>query len=248
MNTPQSSDLALADERIVAPSISPIAILEKAISGGVTQENVSVVKELIQMVREQRAEEAKAAFAKSFYQLRKNMPEIYADKEALMKDGQTVAYRYCSEEEISKKLEPHLSAYGFAMLPGQTAEEGRITVNVTLMHEGGHQEVRGYTVRSGSTNAMKDATAADTGAATSAWRHLMIKMFGLKSRISANQDARNEGEPITEDQVTLLKEQIAETGADLQRFLRLAGATSLDQIKSEKYDLCLAALGRKRKS
>jgi len=152
---------------------APISILETAIRAGVTSENVSVVKELIQMCREQRAEEAKAQFAKAFFQLRKHMPEISADKEARTRSGE-VAYAYCSEEEIAKKLEPHLMNYGFAMLFGQREADGKVTAQVTLMHEAGHSEVREYTVRAGAPNAIKDAAMCDTGAATTAWRHLMI--------------------------------------------------------------------------
>jgi hypothetical protein len=235
-----TTELALHDERIVVPTASPIAILEKAISGGVTQENVSVVKELIQMVREQRAEDAKNAFTRALFQLRKNMPEIYIDKEAKTRDGD-VAYRYCSEEEISKKLEPHLMAYGFTTLFGQTANDGRITVQITLMHEQGHQEVREYTVRSGATNAMKDATAADSGAATTAWRHLTMKMFGLKSRLSVDNDARHEGEKITEDQALYLRDLVKQIRAakivfDEPAFLKYAGAATYEEIGSERFD------------
>jgi hypothetical protein len=247
---PMTNELPLADEQrlaVVQPNSSPIAILEKAISGGVTQENVTVVKELIQMVREQRAIDAKAAFARALFQLRKNMPEIYIDKEAHDRSG-GVAYRYCSEEEISKKLEPHLMAYGFTTLFGQREADGRVSVEMTLMHEEGHQEVREFTVRAGATNAMKDATAADAGAPTTAWRHLMMKMFGLKSHISAQADAHVVGEKISHDQICVIEERIKETGADLARFLKVARVSKIEDIGTEQYDLCLAALGMKRKA
>lgn len=228
----------------IAEMPSPLAILDAAVRGGVTQENVSVVKELIAMAREERAEQAKAAFAKAFFQLRKNMPEIHADKEAKTKSGEP-AYAYCSETEIAKKLEPHLMAYGFAMLFGQSASDGRITVTVTLMHEQGHSETRDFSVRSGAPNAMKDAAMCDTGGATTAWRHLMIKMFGLKSRIQENQDATIEGEKISRAQVQYLEEQVRETGSDLVKFLTLAGAPSIAEIRTGSYDVLVRALAAK---
>ncbi len=235
---------SVAPAIVPAQSISPINILESAIRGGVTQENVSVVKELIQMCREQRAEDAKAAFAKAFFLLRKNMPEIYADKEAKTRSGE-VAYSYCSEQEIAKKLEPHLMNYGFAMLFGQTEHDGRITINVTLMHEAGHSETREYTVRSGTPNAMKDAAMCDTGGATTAWRHLIMKMFGLKSRISDNQDVRNEGEPISRDQAQVLREMVRDTGSDEAKFLAYAGAKTYEEIASMRYGDVFAMLNKK---
>lgn len=223
---------------------APIAILEAAIKGGVTQENISVVKELIQMCREQRAEDSKAAFAKAFFRLRKNMPEIYADKEAHTKSGQ-VAYVYCSEKEILSKLDPHLMSFGFAMLFSQSENDGRITVEITLMHEAGHSEVKTFTVRAGAPNAMKDAASCDAGAATTAWRHLVMKLFSLKSRISENQDARNEGEPITRDQAQVLSEMVKDTAADEVRFLAFAGAKTYEEIPSLRYAELFAKLNTK---
>jgi len=228
---------------------SPITILEAAVQGGVTAENVAVVKELVQMCRDQRAEEAKAAFAKAFFLLRKNMPEIHADKQAKNRAGE-VTYTYCSEEEIAKRLEPHLMNYGFAMLFGQTEHDGRITVSVTLMHESGHSEVRDFTVRSGTPNAMKDGAMCDAGGATTAWRHLMIKMFGLKSRIAENQgkfDASIEGEVICQDKVQYIQELLAETNSDLGKFLSMAGVDSVEKITNGSYDVLVRALLMKRK-
>lgn len=248
--TPVSDPLELqhAQESALAVhapmAASPIAILEAAIKGGVTAENVSVVKELIQMCREQRAEDAKAAFAKAFFQLRKHMPEIYADKEAHTKSGQ-VAYVYCSEKEISSKLDPHFMNHGFAMLFSQSENDGRITVEITLMHEAGHSEVKTFTVRAGAPNAMKDAASCDAGAATTAWRHLVMKLFSLKSRISENQDARNEGEPITRDQAQVLREMVKDTAADEVRFLVFAGAKTYEEIPSLRYAELFAKLNTK---
>ncbi len=231
-------------------SSAPIDILEAAVRGGVTAENVAVVKELVQMCREQRAEDAKAAFAKAFFLLRKNMPEIHADKKATNRAGETT-FVYCSEEEIAKMLEPHLMSYGFAMLFGQTSTDGRITVNVTLMHEQGHSEAREFTVRSGTPNAMKDGAMCDAGGATTAWRHLMIKMFGLKSRIAENQgkfDATIEGSAITPDRVQYLRELLDETKSDLAKFLSMAGVDSLEKITAGSYDVLVRALLMKRKA
>lgn len=239
----QQTSAALMDDA-PRPAASPIAILESAIKGGVTAENVSVVKELIQMCRDQRAEDAKAAFAKAFFQLRKNMPEIYADKEAHTKSGQ-VAYVYCSEKEILSKLDPHLMSFGFAMLFSQSESDGRITVEITLMHEAGHSEVKTFTVRAGAPNAMKDAASCDAGAATTAWRHLVMKLFSLKSRISENQDARNEGEPITRDQAQVLREMVKESGSNEPAFLQFSGASKYEDIGSNRYSELFAALQKK---
>lgn len=204
--------------------VTSLSILAAAVGGGINKENVDVVERLVALRREEVKEEAKAAFAKAFFQLRKEVSgmELYADKAAKTGSG-AVAYTYCSETELSEKLEPLLLRHGFAMMFGQSQDDGKIVVSVTLMHEAGHQETRDFAVRPGATNAMKDATSADAGAATTAWRHLVIKLFGLKSRIRQEDDPRNLGERITNEQAAELSDRVQATGSDEAAFLKYAG-------------------------
>ncbi len=241
-------DLAVAP---IASKLTSLDILDAAVRGGVTSENIAVVKEIIAMRRDEINEKAKADFAMAFFRLKKAISEtgFYADK-AAMNNGK-VAYVYCSETEISDKLEPVLLANGFGMLFGQRQEDGRTVAIITLIHEGGHQHVSEYAVRSGNTNAMKDATAADTGATTSAWRHLVIKMFGLKSRISDTDDARNLGDvttKITPDQADELDRRLAMINGNKSDFLALAGAKSFADIPASVYPILDRFLSKKEKA
>lgn len=244
MNT--NTELELAAPQPMAPATRPaghltsLDILESAVRGGITSENVAVVKEIIAMRREEIAHEAKSQFNRAFYELRKEISrmDFYADK-AAMNNGK-VAYRYCSEKELSAGLDPVLFKHGFTMLFGQRDADGKTVAEITLIHNAGHEEKREFSVRSGSTNAMKDATAADTGATTSAWRHLVIKMFGLKSRISEADDARNLGDLATKVKPEIafeLERRVKEINANVANFLKFAGATSFADIPAANYDI-----------
>lgn len=214
------------------PMTSSLAILEAAISRGVTSENVAVVKEIIAMRREEVALENKAHFNRAFFALKKEISgmNFYCDKEAKTKSGD-VAYTYCSEEEISRKLEPVLFKHGFTTLFGQRQEADRVIAVITLIHEMTHEETREYSVRVGASNQMKDATAVDAGSTTSAWRHLVIKLFGLKSRIREEGDARNLGAPITPAQAEDLRRRVKATGINERAFLLLAlGSGITDEL------------------
>ncbi len=243
--TPDALTLATQEAR---PMSSSLQILEAAVSGGITSENVAVVKEIIAMRREEMAHQNKQDFNRAFFQLKREIAamDFYCDREALTRGGD-IAYTYCSEAEIASKLEPVLFKHGFAMLFGQKQENERVVAEVTLIHESGHEEKREYAVRTGSTNAMKDATAVDTGSTTSAWRHLVIKLFGLKSRIREQADVRNEGEPIDFVKVQYLKEQVAATGSDERSFLEFAGARTYEEIGTNRYDALVRALAKKAK-
>ena len=110
-NSPDQPSLAVATTQPQAVAIAPptsLDILEKAVRGGVTSENVAVVKEIIAMRREEVSAASKASFNRAFFDLRRELGgmDFYADK-AAMNNGK-VAYRYCSETELSAGLEPVL--------------------------------------------------------------------------------------------------------------------------------------------
>ena len=246
-NAPQT-ELAVvpaeAQPLAVAPpaALTSLDILNAAVQGGVTSENVAVVERIIAMRREEVAHDAKAKFNRAFFELRQEISgmDFYADK-AAKTDGGAVAYTYCSEKELSAKLEPALFKHGFAMLFGQRDDKEKTVAIITLIHKDGHEESREYSVRSGGTNRMKDATAADTGATTSAWRHLVIKMFGIKSRIQETNDPRNEGSTITAQQADDLKHR-AEMLNCVPVILEMAGAKTFREILSGRYPVLVNAI------
>lgn len=246
-----NQELELAKPMLPAPDAPPsaLSILSAAVSGGITKDNIEVVERLVALRRDEMQEHAKAEFAKAFFRLRRDLhqAEICADKCAKNDHGQVV-YTYCSEEELSRVLEPFLFRHGFATMFGQRHEEGRVVAVVTLIHEAGHQEIREYGVRVGETNRMKGATAADAGSTTTAWRHLMIKMFGLKSLIREDSDARLEGGAITKEQATSLRNRVRATGSNEEAFLKYAGAKSYEEISETKYAVLDASLSRKEKT
>lgn len=225
-------------------SLSPITILEAAVRGGITAENVAVVKELAAMVREHKADAAKAAFAKSFFELRMAMPIFYADKEVLTKAG-AVAFEYCSPQEIKDILEPLMLRNGFVTMTGQELSAGQVTATVTLMHEGGHSELRSYSCRVSPGNELMNPSKCDAAATTNAERHAFIKMFGLRTRKRDDDDARNLGTFITPDQAGELERRVMETESNMPAFLKLAGAQKISEILSGKYDMLDGLLRKK---
>ena len=199
------------------------------------------------MVREQHNDEAKAAFSRDFFKLRKSAGVIYADKQVKDLSGR-IMFKYCSPEAIQDALEPLLIQNGFTTLFGQEINDALTTINLTLIHEMGHQETRHYSIRSISPNKSMDGAKCDTGSATMALRHLQIKMFGLKTRIRAEDDARMEGEPITKEQAESLAHRVAMTNSDKVRFLAVAGAATFAEIPSAKYAMLSDMLAKKEQS
>ena len=251
LKTAKQQNAELTGESELIPAVrqpTSLDILDAAVRGGVTAENVAVVKEIIAMRRDEIAHDAKIKFNRAFFELKQEISALnfYADKSAKTDTG-AVAYRYCSEKELASGLEPVLFKHGFTMLFGQRDENERTVAVITLIHKDGHEETREYSVRSGATNRMKDATAADTGATTSAWRHLVIKMFSLKSRIKEEDDPRNmgDGDKITADQAAELERRVQLTNSNVTAFLKLAKAQTFSGIPAIQYDALDALLRTK---
>lgn len=229
---PTALPLAVPEPSVSQKGPSTGELLSAVISQAVTAESVAVVKELVAMRREEVTIENKQAFNRDLFALKEHISRLdfYADKFAKTRSG-AEAYSYCSEEEISGKLEPILFKHGFTMLFGQRKDGGTVTAIVTLIHRAGHEESREYSVRVGQSNQMKDDTAVDAGSTTSAWRHLVIKMFGLKSRIREEGDARNLGGKISpEKSAELLARCEAVGGNTTRRVLTFAMTESFEDI------------------
>ena len=228
------------------PAPSPLSILQAAIDQGITAESVGVVERLATMCREQRAEDARAAFNQAFFRLRKEMPVLYADKEVKTNSGD-LAFQYVSPQEIKDMLEPLMSRHGFCTMADQKLADGQVTVTVTMIHEAGHSESRSFTVRVSPGNRLMSPTQCDAGASSSAERHCLIKMFGLRLRLREGDDPRNVGEAVTADQAAELERRTKETNSNLEAFLKFAGSKTgrFSDIPANRYAECDAMLRRK---
>ena len=231
----------------VRPMPSPLSILQAAIEQGITAESVAVVEKLAAMCREQRAEDARTTFNRAFFQLKREMPVVYADKE--VKTSKGVAFSYCSPEEIKDRLEPLLVRHGFAIMGGQTLNAGEATVTLNLIHEAGHSEPRSFTVRVSPGNQLMSPSQCDAAASSVAERHCLIKMFQLRTRLKEADDPRNLGDMVSQEQADELERRAKETNSNIPAFLKFAGSKTerFADIPANRYAECDRMLSVKEK-
>lgn len=246
-----NSELPLAKMDAQPPAVAPMTamqILQEAIRGGISKESVDVVAQLHQMVKEERDDAAKVAFKRAFFQMRREMPVIYADKEVRTKN-KDVAFMYSSPEEIKDVLEPMMHRHGFTTMTGQTLDHGEATATVTLIHEAGHSEDRSFTVHVSPGNEIMNPSKCDAAASSNAERHCIIKMFGLRTRIKAEDDPRNKGEMISPELAEELERRVKETNSVVSAFLKFAGSKTgkFADIPASRYAECDSMLRRKEK-
>lgn len=221
-------------------------LLEMVVVGGISTENVSAFKELVQLHREEVKANAERAFAESFIELQKALPTIPGARGIPDKQG-NIKFKYANFDDIDAIVRPICLGHGFSYSFRETAiENGRVTVTMTLQHSGGHSREIPYSVRIGSGPPGATESQADVSGHSYAKRGAIES--GLSLRIVGDRDdAKMEGGPITSDQAFELERRVGETNSDRAAFLKLAGATSFKDIASAKYDMLDQLLARKER-
>lgn len=229
--------------------LSPAELIHAVIKNGVTGESVSVVERLVALQERMDAKAAEREFAAAFVKLQDDMPNIPKTKAVPGKEPGSIRYKYAPFEDIMESVKPVLQANGFTVSFSMSVSEGRVVQECTLTHTGGHSRKNQFMARIGNGPPHSSEAQGDGAASTYAKRFALCDALNIVIESDTDgADARKEGSKLSFEQASFLREQVAETGADEAKFLKLAGAAKYEDIGSEKYDLCLAALGKKRRS
>lgn len=241
LTVPETQPLATRE-----PSIGQI--LNSAVSGGITAENVAVVRELIEMQRQMRAEDAQRDFAAAFARLQADCAPVKASKQVPDNSG-NVRYSYAPYEEIMRQVSPLLRDNGFAVTFDTDIADGRVIATCTLMHTSGHSRSNKFACRIGSGPPKSSEAQGDGAATTYAKRFALCAALNIV--VETDTDARPEGDTsaITPAQAQSLKDRCMATKpiTDLQKFLKLSGAASFEEIPAGKYAMLDEVL-RKREA
>lgn len=239
----ESTELSLGDERGVAlAKPAPIAsMLERALQGGITTDNVAALQGLMQLYREEQDRQAEREFAASFVALQGDLPVIVA-KTVIQNRG-----KYERFEDVMHVVGPLLVKHGFSVSFTMDFKESRILETCHLTHISGHSRSNSFAVRTGKADT---DTQADCKAATTAKRNALLNCLNIVIRQDAMQDEDNaaiEGDVISADKVQFLREELKETGSDVTKFLAMAGVDKLEEIRSGAYPVLVRALSAKRR-
>jgi hypothetical protein len=217
----------LAIQRTDEPSIGQL------LSAGISSGDVATVRELCELRRQERAEDAKQAFAAAFVRLQAETPSIHARK-AVPDNSGGVRYHYAPYEDIMRQVAPLLRKNGFAITFDTEMQDGRAVVTCTLIHEGGHSRSNKFSARTSAPPKCSEAQA-DGATVTYAKRFALCGALNIViEEDSDGADARNIGGPISADEVAELRERVSATKADEEKFLRVAGVPTFEQIPQSK--------------
>lgn len=229
--------------------MTPAQLLQAAIQGGVTSDNVAVVEKLIQMQLDMRARDALAISTQAFGALQSDCKPLAATKVIPGKNGE-IRSTFTPIEEIKTAIAPFLAARGFGYSATQSMAGNLTTVTVTLTHlETGCERSSSFTCREQSSPGNTPAQN-DSGTATLAERRALAMLLGL--RFDHTADARELGDTISKDEAADLERRVLaiSRGDDKQveRYLKLADAANFATVKRAKYEVVIQLVEMKERA
>jgi hypothetical protein len=230
----------------ISPQMPVASMLEAAIKGGVTAENVAVVERLTALYERMQAKDAENKFTAAFVALQSEMPRITADKTVPDKYG-NLKYKFAPYESIMDAVRPLLQKHGFTVTFSMSYSEGRVIQRCTLQHIAGHSRTNEFAARIGNGPPGSSEAQGDGAASTYAKRFAFCNALNItiESDSDGKNDIRNDGEVIPDDKVQYLRERVKETGFHEGSFLKLAGVNSYEEIRQGSYEVLTRALDMK---
>lgn len=225
------------------PSMNLAAISERILSGELTTEKLTMIKELVAM-------DAERQFNAAFIELQRVIPQIRATKPVHAKDG-TLKYMVAPFEEIDEQLRPLALQFGFSYSFSEcpAAAPGRVAKRMTIFHVGGHSRTNDYSTRIGAGPPGCSESQADGSAHSYAKRGAMCDGFTIiVDRALEQDDARAVGPTITPAEAEQLRKRVKAIGANEAAFLKFAGAPTYEAIGEARMNDLLDMLERKEKA
>lgn len=232
------------DAQLAVQEPSVALILQKAIEGGVTAENVAVVEKMMALYERMQDKHAEREYTAALHALQSDMPVIVAKSEIKNRG------KYERFEDVMHVVTPLLRKHGFSVtFSNDYDDSNRVKETCKLSHISGHSQSNSFTVRVGKNSDSE--TQADCKAATTAKRNALLNALNIVIRqdvLQSDDNVGNEGSAITQQEADELRDLVDESGSDRERFLEFAQAKSFEEIASARLPVLHARLQAKMKA
>jgi hypothetical protein len=210
--------------------------------------DVAKMERLLDMQMRVLARASEESFNRALARLKARLPRIAKNGAIVLKDGKT-RIPYENYEDIHDAIAPLMYEEGFTVsYSSELVGNGSlIEVRATFRHADGHQDIgKAYlplTDDSGAKNRVQGAGS--------------ILSYGKRYALCQYLDIVTEGEddngmqagakPIGEREQGEIRDLIADSEADEERFLAYMGVRSVEEILTRDYAKAIAALNQKRR-
>jgi hypothetical protein len=207
--------------------------------------------QLLELSREVRKDDAKAAYTRALVKMKPLLPVIdrkgrivIHEKGKEKIDANIIqSTEYARWEDIDAALTPFLNAHGF-VLTFRTGNlpDGRVTVTGVLSHEMGHSEESVMALPLDTSGSKNNVQAA--GSSTSyGKRYTATALLNIRTK-GEDDDGRAGGDPgpVSEEQAERLLDMLTRDKADVTLFCKHMKVDSLIALPASRYEEAIIAI------
>lgn len=190
--------------------------------------------------REENARVAKLEFLRDLVPMSNKLPLVVKGHENTFTKS-----KYAKHEDINEAVKPVLAEFGFALLGDVIDQtETTVTVEMTLVHRGGHQKSLRLTMPIDDIGAKgeKTKTGLHGMASTITYTKRIAGALLLNISTGDDVDGNREVKVVTNEQSVEIDLLLTETKADKELFLKYMGVDDVRHILATDYEKALASL------
>ncbi len=221
------------------PSVA--VMLREIVQGGITAESVAALESMVGLYERMQTKQAEKDFAAALTELQGETIRVQATKAVDVKNG-VPRYTFAPYEEIMRTVQPMLTRHGFSVTFDTKIDGDRLYSVCTLTHKSGHSRSNQFAVRFGKPPGSSDAQG-DMSTKSYAKRGALCDSLNIS--IDHDDDARMIGKPIGRALAEELEARAKAVGADIDAFLKYAGASGFAEISDERWPVLDELLRRK---
>lgn len=218
---------------------SPAELISQAVAGGADLEKL---KGLLDIQMQWEANEARKAYNRAMAGFKANPPEIDKDRKIEFSTSKgRVSYSHATLHNIVRKVTSELSQHGLSA-SWRTQQNGKIVVTCRITHELGHYEETSLSADADASGSKNDIQ--QVGSTISYLeRYSLMAILGLAAHDQDDDGAsRSKDEPITPEQVEIIKSGLKELGDSEEPMLKFLGVEKLEDIKKSQYPKAQSAI------
>lgn len=206
--------------------------------------DVAKLKDLLDLQERLLADQRRTSFMAAMAELQAELPQITKAGTIQDRDG-AVRNKYAKLEDIDVAIRPLCAKHGFSFSVDSEPAQGGVSFTCRMAHRDGHSETRRLVLPL-DQGAGRNAVQSMGSTVSYARRYLLGMHLNLVTR-DEDDDGKGGSAPITAEQVEHLRAMIAETKSTEDRFLKWAGAASLESVPASKYQAAIKFFEEKKR-
>ncbi len=238
-DTGKTTEITLAPPPSEQPQV--MQLLQAAVDKEVSVETLERLVALHERVSDRQAAQEFAVAVADFQRACPPIPKTSTAKIAT-KGGVRYEYTYAELDQIARVIGPLLHARGLSYSWDCEVREGMLKCICTVTHTAGHTKTGAFMCPI-DERAQMSGPQQYASSLTFAQRKSLSQVLGLSTTDKDNDDV--EPQAITNEQVTLLRELMGESGADEGKFLAYMGVDALADINDDSFEAAVAGLEAK---